>query len=88
MFHHPGHDLPAQRMYWLEREARAVRVRFPDHRPFISLTHEATQTVEHRCGDDLYRGRFIFADDRRWVETWSVRGPRKDYRSISHFLRI
>ncbi|MDQ0471101.1 DUF6314 family protein [Labrys wisconsinensis] len=80
-----GGTFAAQRTYRLAFGSGSVEVRFEDGRPFIALTSESSQRLEHVCGDDHYRGRFLFAGDGRWMEAWSVRGPRKTYRSVSRY---
>ena len=79
--------LSSQRQYLLEWSDGAVEVRRPDGSPFITLEAQGIQRVVHHCGDDLYRGLFMFASNRRWAEIWTVRGPRKNYRSVSQYWR-
>lgn len=85
----PGSAVQAFRRYLLEIEKRnKVNVRRSDGCPFITLTCAPLQTIEHPCGADLYRGRLIFLDADRWIETWRVQGPRKHYRSVTHYDRV
>jgi hypothetical protein len=44
--------------------------------------------ILHRCGDDLYHGRYRVLDGDRYGVVWRVTGPRKDYRMVSLYSRI
>lgn len=77
--------LPASRAYRLERQDGFVLV-FRGGEFFIRLGGAPSQVVHHQCGDDLYLGRFIFRSDA-WVEAWRVKGPRKNYTSVSRYHR-
>ena len=79
--------LPASRDYRLERHAGSVVV-FRGDELFIRLDDRPSQIVHHQCGDDSYVGRFIFRDPDEWIEAWRVKGPRKNYASISRFHRL
>lgn len=88
LLRHGAGEFAARRVYELDWGERNLAIRFSDGRPFVTLAATNTQYVEHRCGDDLYRGLFLFADCQRWNETWTVIGPRKNYRSFSRYLRM
>jgi len=77
----------SRRFYHVQASARNYEIRFPDGRLFINLNDRPSQDVHHRCGEDDYRGRFVFKRDA-WTERWDVVGPRKRYRSITKFSRI
>ena len=79
--------LPASRDYRLERHAGSVVV-FRGDELFIRLDDRPSQIVHHQCGDDSYVGRFIFRDPDEWIEAWRVKGPRKNYMSVSRFHRL
>lgn len=79
--------LPASRAYRLERQDGSVLV-YRGEASFIRLGAEPSQVVQHRCGDDSYVGRFIFRGPEEWAEAWRVKGPRKNYASISRFDRV
>lgn len=66
-----------------------VTVRFADGRLFHRFTPlaQGRVRVEHLCGDDLYRGAYRFDLPQGWGLYWAVRGPRKDYRLLSRFVR-
>lgn len=85
---HGGQTFAASRRYRLIFGEREIQVFFPDGRPFIALVRASAQRVQHICGEDRYRGRFLFADADLWTESWSVLGPRKDYRSLARYRRI
>jgi hypothetical protein len=78
--------LPANRTYRLERRGQSVLV-FRGDALFVGLDERPSQIVHHQCGDDRYVGRFIFRRDE-WIEAWRVKGPRKNYASISRFHRL
>jgi hypothetical protein len=80
-------SLKANRRYGLNAGAGQLDIEFADGRPFISLNGEASQTVRHLCGDDDYRGRFVFAHAGAWIEAWHVSGPRKRYASLARYSR-
>jgi hypothetical protein len=82
-----GGAFDSRRHYGLTMEDGHVTVRFADGRPFLRLRAGQSQHVVHSCGDDIYRGRILIASPDRWAEIWSVRGPRKRYRSITIYRR-
>lgn len=77
----------SRRFYRVQASAKNFEIRFPDGRLFINLNDTPSQHVHHRCGEDDYRGRFIFNRDA-WTERWDVVGPRKKYYSVTKFSRI
>ncbi|MET2825432.1 DUF6314 family protein [Mesorhizobium shangrilense] len=80
--------LPASRSYRLERLGDTILVQRADGSAFISLDGRASQTVRHDCGSDVYIGRFLFRGPDEWAEGWRVKGPRKNYASLSRFSRL
>jgi len=78
--------MPASRAYRLERQGGSVLV-FRGDEVFIRLDDRPSQIVHHQCGDDSYAGRLIFRARDEWAEVWRVKGPRKNYTSISRFHR-
>ena len=82
-----GAKLDSRRHYALNIESEQVTVQFADGSPFIRLAAEECQRVVHCCGDDIYAGRFVIASPDRWAEIWSVRGPKKRYRSVTIYRR-
>lgn len=79
--------MPASRAYRLERQHGSVLV-FRGNEVFIRLDDRPSQIVHHQCGDDYYAGRLIFRGVDEWIEAWRVKGPRKNYTSISRFHRL
>lgn len=45
----------------------------------LELT-SGTAEIRHRCGEDVYRGRYRVLDENRFTLSWQVTGPRKQYR--------
>ena len=76
-----GFHGPASRTLHLARDGDrgAWQVRFDDGRPFHPLDLSTGRwEAEHRCGADLYRGRFAVLDDDRMTIRWRVTGPDRD----------
>lgn len=44
--------------------------------------------VRHPCGRDLYLGRYEFDLPASWRVTWDVRGPAKEYRTVTRFRKM
>lgn len=67
--------------------ARA-EVSFADGRAFHDLDlSDGRWQARHRCGADLYCGRFAALGPERWTAEWRVTGPRKDQRLSAVYLR-
>jgi len=81
-------EMPASRRYRLEPGEGSMRILHAAGSDFIALGPEAVQTVRHLCGADLYVGRFFFRGADEWAEAWRVKGPRKNYASLSRFCRL
>jgi len=83
-----GATLDATRQYFWVFAPDVVIVTFEDGRPFHQFvpTGHAAGT-DHPCGADLYTVRYDFTRWPRWTATWTVKGPRKDYVSISSYSR-
>ncbi|QPC91833.1 DUF6314 family protein [Mesorhizobium sp. INR15] len=82
-----GRILTASRSYRLEVRDGSVLV-FRGSDAFISLDGQPSQIARHQCGADLYSGRFFFRGIDEWAEAWRVKGPRKNYASLSQFRRL
>ena len=64
-------------------------VAFGDGRTFHALDLSGgSWTAEHRCGQDLYRGRFAALGADGWTVQWVITGPRKDQRLESLYTRL
>ena len=74
-------------VYAFTKPQRA-EVSFADGRPFHPLDlGDGLWTAGHRCGADVYRGRFRALGPDRWWARWIVTGPRKDQALESLFTR-
>ena len=79
-----GPPLEAERRYFWAFIEGEVRVRFADGAPFHAFVPAGKGAgTPHPCGDDLYQCAYDFTAWPRWRVTWRVRGPRKDYLSVS-----
>lgn len=80
--------MQAVRRYLWEVAEGLVTVRFEDGRDFHSFapTGQAAGT-DHPCGDDHYTVVYDFTRWPDWRATWDVRGPRKDYTSVTGYRR-
>ncbi|MEM1431513.1 MAG: DUF6314 family protein [Pseudomonadota bacterium] len=90
----PGRPaLQAERVYLWRAAAGWIDVRFDDGRPFHRFAPPsagdggAGPDAPHLCGRDLYQVRYAFESGSSWSAVWEVRGPRKDYRLVSHYTR-
>lgn len=81
-----GANYPAARgTLWRFPGGGRIEVRREDGRPFHEFADRDPQAV-HLCGDDRYRVRYEFGDDR-WTSVWEVEGPNKDYRMTTTYSR-
>jgi hypothetical protein len=74
-------------IYTLQNDA--INITFKDGRPFLSLTFNdpARATCQHMCTPDQYDATYIIHDLNRFDINFSVRGPKKNYQSSSHYTR-
>ena len=80
--------LRAERRYlWRAGPDGRIIVDHGDGRPFHAF-HPADPAARHLCGADDYAVRYDFGDWPRWRTHWTVRGPRKDYRMVSHYAPV
>lgn len=82
-----GTRLDSGRHYKLRMEDGYVSVSFPNGSHFVRLAFQPSQRVSHSCGEDSYQGRVVVRGPDQWAEVWSVKGPRKRYRSVTHYRR-
>lgn len=85
--------LSAERKYlWQEQRGDApaqIAVFFEDGRPFHSFDPAlATPAASHDCPPDVYEVTYDLSAWPQWQATWRVRGPRKDYLSITHYAPL
>lgn len=78
----------ASRSYlWrMDGEGR-ITMSFPDGRPFHDFHPEHDAEAEHWCPPDLYRVAYVFGAWPDWSASWTVSGPRKEYRLVSRYSR-
>ncbi len=77
-----------RRYFWRGAPAGRIAVAFADGRRFHSFALGAAATARHDCAPDLYLVSYDFADWPRWRAEWTVTGPRKDYVSVSDYVRL
>ena len=84
----PGPALRAERSYLWQPLGTEIAVHFDDGRFFHAFDPQAiAPQAEHLCTPDLYRAAYDFSGWPRWLVTWEVAGPRKDYRMIPECRR-
>jgi len=84
-----GTELRAERHYTWRCTDTGAEVLYADGSPFHTFSlAEGHASAEHLCGEDLYRGAYVFENTENWRVTWTVSGPRKDYTSITGYKRI
>lgn len=83
-----GTVLEAERRYIWQFVEDRVDMTFDDGKAFHSFVPRGyVSGTEHPCGDDIYNVRYDFVVWPRWRTVWLVKGPRKDYTSITEFTR-
>jgi len=83
-----GAQFTAQRQYHWRWETEEVIVTFADGAAFHSFAPSGVGAgTAHLCGADLYNVTYDFADWPAWQAVWQVKGPRKDYTSVSRYTR-
>ncbi|RME14657.1 MAG: trigger factor [Alphaproteobacteria bacterium] len=79
----------ARRRYLWREEGDALAVLYEDGSPFHRIAHGAPVVQAwHGCDPDDYEVTYNFTRWPAWRMVWRVRGPRKDYTSISDFTRL
>lgn len=78
--------------YIYVQEGGDIAVTFKDGRPFHTLTFDNAQNLltasaVHLCGDDVYRGEYVFHDNDNFSLRWDVKGPRKNYLIETNYVR-
>ena len=82
----PG--LATQREYLWQAEGSSVNVSFPDGTPFHRFRLSCSEArASHWCDPDRYDVWYDFSNWPDWTAIWTVRGPKKDYVSVTHFQR-
>jgi hypothetical protein len=73
--------MTAERRYlWSAAPGGRIAVAFDDGRPFHSFTPAGHAKATHCCAPDSYAVAYDFTRWPDWRASWTVRGPRKDYR--------
>lgn len=80
-----GRSFPAGRETLWQAGPGGIEVRFADGRPFHTVGRDAA--ARHDCAPDIYWLRYDWSAWPRWSVRWRVRGPRKDYRALTRYLR-
>lgn len=66
-----------------------IDVFFDDERYFHSFDPTVkTPMAHHDCAPDAYDVRYEFSLWPEWQVTWRVKGPRKDYVSVTRFVPV
>lgn len=75
-----------RRYLWQPGAHGTITVAFEDGRAFhtIDLAHPEAR---HACAPDIYDVRYGFTGWPDWHSTWTVRGPRKNYRMTTQYRR-
>ena len=83
-----GAPMTAERSYHWSFAETEVTVAYADGSPFHSFEMTGgPEATPHLCGDDMYRGTYSFVRFPNWQVTWTVKGRRKNYRSVTHYAR-
>ncbi|WP_296417335.1 DUF6314 family protein [Pseudooctadecabacter sp.] len=78
----------AERSYLWRPAGARIEVAFADGQPFHDFDPEhGGQATEHLCGADMYRGGYDFSEWTCWSLRWDVSGPRKEYTSVTWYVR-
>ncbi|ATG47268.1 DUF6314 family protein [Celeribacter ethanolicus] len=85
----PGQaSLSAERRYLWRSDPAGIAVFFDDGRFFHRFDpNAAIPRADHDCAPDAYAVRYDFSGWPLWTAEWRVKGPRKDYVSVSQFSR-
>jgi hypothetical protein len=76
----------SRRYLWRDAGAGAIEVRFADGRFFHRFYGDEDRPAGvHDCPPDQYRVRYDFTGWPRWTAEWRVRGPRKDYVTVTTY---
>ncbi|GKY87783.1 DUF6314 family protein [Sinisalibacter aestuarii] len=78
-----------RKFLWRAEEDGGICVLYDDGRPFHKIAAAARVAQDwHDCPPDTYDVTYNFTHWPRWRMIWKVRGPRKDYVSISDFAPL
>lgn len=82
----PGQTvMKAERTYiWQDGGGGRIVVTFEDGRPFHGFRiGDVLPAASHDCQPDFYHVTYDFSHWPDWEAAWTVRGPRKNYVSVS-----
>ena len=81
--------MAASRRFLWRVDGDGIEVLYADGTPFHRIAGgQAVVQAWHACGQDDYEVSYNFTHWPEWRMIWRVRGPRKDYVSISDFTRV
>ncbi len=81
--------LAASRRFLWRAEADGIAVLYEDGTPFHRIAGGAPVVQAfHACGPDDYEVSYNFTRWPAWRVIWRVRGPRKEYVSVSDYTRF
>ncbi len=75
----------SRRYFWRAESAGRIAVSFEDGRPFHDFALGAIAEAAHDCAPDHYHVAYDFSHWPNWRAVWTVKGPRKDYVSVSDY---
>jgi len=79
----------ASRRFLWRADEDGIEVLYEDGAPFHRIArNQPVVQAWHACGHDDYEVSYNFTRWPEWRMIWRVRGPRKDYVSISDFTRV
>ena len=78
----------ARRTLTIHPAGERWEVRFDDGRPFHPLQlSDGSCEVRHRCGADVYDGRFDVDGETAFTVAWHVVGPGRDDTIVTRYAR-
>lgn len=78
--------MPAERRYFWRAQGAEITVEFDDGRFFHAFDPRGERAeAGHDCAPDRYDVTYDFSRWPAWTATWRVRGPRKDYTSVTRY---
>lgn len=78
-------------VYRLEEDEHLLSVYFRDGRLFHHLAFGddgRTASGDHLCKMDFYQAAYRFNGPEAFTLTYNVKGPKKDYVSETHFIKL
>jgi hypothetical protein len=78
-------------LYFYNDKNNSIIKTFSDGKPFHALDFDLelhTASGSHFCGSDNYRALYNFKDHNKFVTSYIVRGPSKNYTICTEYTRI